>query len=197
MQSFPVHTIDSAPADSKESLRTLQKAFGMIPNVAGAMATSPVLIGSLADIFQRVHGGGFTEPQIQCVLLTNAVTNASEWAVAFHTALGLKAGLGAADVEAIRAGGLPNDGKLAALSTLARTLIEKRGHLDDQAVDKFIAVGFGSEHLLEVITIVAASTITNYTASLTKPPLEPAFQIHAWRRTASVPIDSKQLKAGD
>jgi hypothetical protein len=53
MQSFPVHTIDSAPADSKESLQALQKAFGMIPNIAGAMATSPVLIGSLWASFKE------------------------------------------------------------------------------------------------------------------------------------------------
>jgi hypothetical protein len=33
---------------------------------------------------------------------------------------------------------------------------------------------------LELITIVAASAITNYTASITKPPLEPALQPHAW-----------------
>ena len=189
MQSFPVHTIDSAPADSKESLQALQKAFGMIPNIAGAIATSPVLIGSLVGLFQRVHGGSFTEPQIQCVLLTDAVANASEWAVAFHTSLGLQAGLDAADVEAIRAGRAPNESKLAALSILARTLIEKRGHLDDQTIDRFIAAGFGRDHLLEVIAIVAASTITNYTASIAKPPLEPAFQSHAWQRSSKGRVD--------
>jgi hypothetical protein len=41
-----------------------------------------------------------------------------------------------------------------------RTLIEKRGRLDDQDVERFLAVGFGKDLLLEVITIVAASTIT-------------------------------------
>jgi hypothetical protein len=40
-----------------------------------------------------VHASSLTEPQIQTLLLTNAVTNASEWAVAFHTALALKQGV--------------------------------------------------------------------------------------------------------
>jgi hypothetical protein len=31
-----------------------------------------------------------------------------------------------------------------------------------------------------VIAVVAASTITNHTGSVTKPPLEAAFQAHAW-----------------
>src|SRR5882757_1652175 len=87
MQNFPVQTIESAPEQSKSALQNLQMAFGMIPNIAGAIATSPVLINSLVGLFQRVHGGSFTEAQIQTILLTNAVTNACSWAVAFHTAL--------------------------------------------------------------------------------------------------------------
>jgi AhpD family alkylhydroperoxidase len=180
MASFPVHTIDSAPEGSKPALRQLQSAFGMLPNIAGAMSTSPVLINSLVGLFQNVHGGSFTEAQIQAILLTDAVTNACAWAVAFHTALALKQGLDPEDVQAIREGRLPRDGKLAALSALAKTLIEKRGRLDDQDVDRFIAAGFGKDHALEVIAAVAASTITNYAGSVTKPPLEAAFHAHAW-----------------
>jgi alkylhydroperoxidase family enzyme len=180
MINFPVHTIESAPERSKPALKQLQSAFGMIPNLVGAIATSPVLINSLVGVFGNVHGGSFTEAQVQTVLLTDAVTNASTWAVAFHTALALKEGIDPADVQAIREGGLPKDSKLAALSALAKTMIEKRGRLDDQDVDRFIAAGFGKDHALEVIGIVAASTITNYTGSIAKPPLEAPFQAHAW-----------------
>jgi alkylhydroperoxidase family enzyme len=180
MDKFPVFTIDTAPDASKPALRDLRAAFGMIPNIAGAMATSPVLINSLVGLFGRVHGGSFTEAQVQTLLLTNAVTNASTWAVAFHTALALKEGIDPADVEAIRAGRSPVDGKHGALSTLARTLIEKRGRIDDRDAERFLAAGFGEAQLLEVIAAVAASTITNYTGSITKPPVEAAFQAHAW-----------------
>jgi alkylhydroperoxidase family enzyme len=180
MKHFPVFTMDSAPEASKPALRDLQSAFGMIPNVAATMATSPVLINSLVGLFGRVHGGSFTETQIQTLLLTNAVTNACTWAVAFHSALALKEGLAPADVEVIRAGRSPKDGKLGALSTLARTLIERRGRIGDQVAEQFLAAGFGMDHLLEVIAVVAASTITNYTANVTNPPLEAPFQAQAW-----------------
>jgi AhpD family alkylhydroperoxidase len=180
MTNFPVHTIDSAPEASKPALRNLQSAFGMIPNIAGAMATSPLLINSLVGLFGQVHGGVFTEAQVQTMLLTNAVTNACAWAVAFHTALALKEGLDPADVDAIRTGRSPKDSKHNALSTLARTLVEKRWQIDDRDVDRFLVAGFGKDHLLGVIAVVAASTITNYTGNVTKPPLEAAFQAHAW-----------------
>jgi AhpD family alkylhydroperoxidase len=181
MERFPIHTLDSAPEASKPSLRDVQVRFGMIPNLAGAMATSPVLIQSFIGIFDKVHGGSFTEPQIQTVLLTDAVTNACGWAVALHTALALQAGVDPADVAAMRAGRSPSDRQLGALSMLARTLIEKRGRLDDQDIERFLAAGFGKELLLEAITIVAASTITNYTGSVTNPPLEEALQAHEWK----------------
>lgn len=180
MHTFPVHTLDSAPAQSKPSLEALQGAFGMIPNVAGAMATSPVLIGGLVALFQKVHGGSFSEQQIQVLLLTNAVTNACAWAVAFHTALALKEGVDAADVEAIRNRTAPRNPKSLALSTLARVLIEKRGHVDQADRSRFLQAGFTDSHLLEVITVIAASTITNYTGSVAQPPVEAAFAKHAW-----------------
>jgi AhpD family alkylhydroperoxidase len=183
MQTFPVHTIESAPEQSKPSLEKLQGIFGMVPNIVGAMSTSPVLIGSLVGLFQKVHGGSFSEQQVQVLLLTNAVTNACAWAVAFHTTLALKEGVEPADVQAIRERRIPRNPKNAALSVLARTLIEKRGRLNDQDVSRFLQAGFDKAQLLEVIAAVAASTITNYSGNVTDPPLEATLEAYAWSAT--------------
>ncbi|RQH03596.1 carboxymuconolactone decarboxylase family protein [Paraburkholderia dinghuensis] len=184
MSSFPTYTIDSAPAQSKPVLEQLHQTFGLIPNIAATMAGSPVLINGFIGLFQRVHSSSLTEPQIQTLLLTNAVVNASEWPVAFHTALALKEGVSPADVDAIRHGVLPDDTGLAALSALARALIEKRGRLTASDQKRFLDAGFSAEQILEVIAVVAASTITNYTASVTQPPLEAQFEEFAWHASA-------------
>ena len=63
---------------------------------------------------------------------------------------------------------------------LAKAMIEKRGRLDDKDINRFLAAGFGQDRVLEVIAAVAASTITNYTGSITKPPLDAPFQAQAW-----------------
>jgi hypothetical protein len=60
-------------------------------------------------------------------------------------------------------------------------LIEKCGHLSEQELDAFIAAGFTKEQILEVIAVVAASTITNYAGTIANPPLEDQFQQFAWR----------------
>lgn len=181
MTRFDIHTLDTAPEDSRPVLQQLQQAFGLIPNIAGTMSESPVLIGGFIGLFQKVHSGTFNEAQIQTLLLTNAVTNACSWAVAFHTFLALKEGLTQADVQAIRERRAPEDRKLAALSVLARTLIEKRGQLDDREVDAFLAAGFSKAQVLEVLAVVAASTITNYAGNVTQPALEEQFQQYAWK----------------
>ncbi len=181
MPDYLLHTIASAPQHSKSALEQLQQAFGVIPNLAATIANSPKLINSLVGVFQQVHSSSLTEPEIQIVLLTDAVANSSTYAVAFHTALALQQGVSSEETDAIRERRVPTDKRFAALSTLARTLIEKRGHLSDQELDSFTAAGFTKEQVLEVVAIVAASTITNYVGTIANPPLDDPFRQYAWR----------------
>src|SRR3984885_10490987 len=181
MSIFEIQTIERAPEGSRAPLEKLQQAFGMVPNVAGIVANSPVLARIFVPLFQGVHGGTFTEAEIQTLLLTNAVTNSCPWAVAFHSYLALKAGLDPADVDAIRDRRAPHEPRYAALSVYARSLIETRCHVGDEAVAAFLSVGFKAEQALEVLAVSAASTITNYPLNIAEPPLEPMFQAHAWR----------------
>ena len=181
MPNYPVHTIASAPEGSKPALEQLKKAFGVLPNLPAVIANSPKLINSLVGLFGQVHSPGLSEAENQIVLLTDAVTNSSTYAVAFHTALALQQGISSEETTAIRERRLPTDKRFAALSALAKGLIEKRGHLSEKELDSFIAAGFTKEQILEVIVIVAASTITNYTGTIANPPLEDPFRQHAWR----------------
>ena len=181
MPNYPIHTIASAPENSKPGLEQLQQAFGVIPNIAAAIANSPKLINSLVGVFQQVHSSSLTEQEIQIVLLTDAVANSCTYAVAFHTTLALQQGVSPEQTGAILERRAPADKRFAALSNLAKTLIEKRGHLSEQELDSFIAAGFTKEQVLEVIAIVAASTITNYAGTITNPPLEDPFRQQAWQ----------------
>jgi alkylhydroperoxidase family enzyme len=185
MSTYCIHTIDSAPAASRGALSELTEIFGFTPNLAGVMAASPLLIQSFIGLFQKVHAGSFSEAEIQTLLLTNAVTNACEWAVALHSALALKEGLAAAYVEAMRERRLPADPRHAALSALTRTLVEQRGRIAHGEMESFRAAGFGADQVLEVIAILAASTITNYTGNVGDPPLEAFLREHAWSAHAA------------
>ena len=181
MSTYPIHTIESAPEQSKPVLKQLQQTFGAIPNIAAAISNSPKLANAFLAVFQQVHSSSLTEQEIQIVLLTDAVANSCTYAVAFHTALALKAGVNSEETDAIRERRAPRDQRFAALSNLAKTLIEKRGHLSDQERESFTGAGFTKEQILEVITVVAASTITNYAGNVSNPSLEGQFQQYAWQ----------------
>jgi alkylhydroperoxidase family enzyme len=87
-------------------------------------------------------------------------------------------------VQAIRERRAPREPRYAALSAYARGLIEKRGHVGEQAVTALLSAGFRPDQALEALAVSAASTITNYTLNVAEPPLEPMFQEHAWRAAA-------------
>ena len=115
---YPTHTMASAPANSKPALEQLQKVFGIVPNIAGAIANSPKLVNALVGVFRQVHSSSLTEPEIQIVLLADAVANSCPYAVAFHTALAAKQGVSSEETEAIRERRTPKDNRFAALSSL-------------------------------------------------------------------------------
>jgi len=180
MSTFPVHTIESAPEKSRAALRTIEQAFGLVPNLAATMAESPPLVNAFLGVFTQIHGGSFTAGERQILLLSNAVANASPWAVAFHSTLALKEGVAPGDVEAVREGRLPMTPRLAALSALTRALIEKRAHLDVRDLASFADAGFREVQVLEVIATLAASVMANYTGNIAHPPVEAQFQPQTW-----------------
>lgn len=181
MNSYVIHTADTAPDRARPSLEGLHHAFGFVPNVAGVMAGTPALLNAFFAAFGQFRGAGtFTPAERQVLLLSNAVANDCAWAVAFHSALALEDGVAPDAVEAIRRREPPADPRLAALSALTRTLIDKRGHLDEADTKAFTAAGFDVGQILEAVVGVAISTMTNHAANVARPPLEPAFRPHAW-----------------
>lgn len=177
---FQIHTIETAPEQSKAALQGLQQNFGLIPNVAATMAGSPVLINAFISAFGNFHGGSFDERQKQVLLLTNAVALRCHWTVAFHSTIALKAGVAASDVAAIRAGALPADPKLSALSALTRALVKAKGHAAADDIDSFVAAGYTRSQVFEVIAGIAISTMAAITGSMAGTPIEEPFKAQAW-----------------
>ncbi len=180
MQKFAVHTIESAPEKSRQPLQVLKQKFGFVPNVAGTMAASPVLINAFIGGFASFHGGSFSESEKQALLLTNAVTLRCPWAVAFHSSMALREGVPEGDVRAIRDGRLPTDVKYAALSGMAKALIEKRGNVTETDIENFTSAGYSQVQILEVITGIGMSAMASTTGNLAGTPVEDHLKAQTW-----------------
>jgi AhpD family alkylhydroperoxidase len=183
MTTFTVYGIDTAPEASKALLNGVKNAWGFVPQLQGTLAESPLALGAYDGLFTKVaQETSFNPAELQVVYLAISVFHACEYCTMGHTWLARNAKLDEAAIQALRAETPIPDNRLQALRLFAETVVRERGFAGDAAVDAFIAAGFTKAQVLEVVTIIAVKTISNYTNHLAHTPKEsfmsdPAF---AW-----------------
>lgn len=180
MTRFTVHTIESAPEKSKQTLSGMQQKFGFLPNIMGSMAENPVLLNGFAASFGSFHGGGFNECEKQILLLTNAVTLRCPWTIAAHSTFAVEDGVAESDVMAIRDGKLPEDPKYAALSQISKALLVQKGNVTEIEIEKFTLAGYSRAQIFEVVLCVGISMITATTTNMAGTPIDDRFREHVW-----------------
>ncbi len=181
MRPFPVHSLETAPEGSRETLRRVQATLGVVPNLAAAMAESPRLFRGFFTLREIYHDHGTLSPlEIQVLSLTNAFENGCPYCMALHSAFALKEGLSPASLAELRAGRPPIEPKLRALSELSRKMVADRGAVDEKDLAAFFAAGYTPAQALEVVLGIAVSILANFSHHLTEAPVDAVFQKHAW-----------------
>jgi AhpD family alkylhydroperoxidase len=184
MPLFTIHTAESAPAGSKEPLALLQQRIGFVPNLAGAMAGSPTLIGS----FVGLQASSLTGLEREVVGLTVSFENTCTWSVAAHSTFAAAQGASAEVLAALRSGRELPDTRLEALHAFTRRLLRSRGHLDAGDVEALGKAGYTTEQALEVIAQAACTSMTNWAANLADRPVDKAFQPQRWEAVADAAV---------
>jgi uncharacterized peroxidase-related enzyme len=172
MTKFTVHTLDTAPAGSKEKLAQVQKAWGFIPTLHGTLAESPETLEAYDTLFALVSKTSLTPQEQQVVFLAVSVMHECEYCAMGHTYLGRMVKLDEAAIQSLRNGTAIADQKLQALRSFTEAVVRERGFAGDKEVDAFIAAGFTKQNVLEVVTVIATKTISNYVNHLTNTPKE-------------------------
>jgi AhpD family alkylhydroperoxidase len=182
MNSFPIHTIDTAPEGSRETLREVKDTLGMIPSLAAGMAESPTLLRAFFAVREIYSQGTLAPIDIQVLSLTNAFENGCEWCMAFHSTAALKEGLPKEALDDLREGRAPEDIRLRALSDLSRAMVRNRGKVSEQDLQAFYAAGFSPAQTLEVVLGAGFSVMANYSGHLVHAPLGAVLEPYAWTR---------------
>lgn len=172
MTNFTVHTIETAPAASKPLLEGVKTAWGFVPTLHGTLAESPIALEAYDTLFGLVGKSSFTPAEQQVVYLAVNVLHECEYCTAGHTFLARNAHLSEDAIAALRASRPIADARLQALRVFAEAVVRERGFAGDAAVDAFLAAGFTKAQVLDVVTIIATKTISNYTNHLTHTPKE-------------------------
>ncbi len=163
MPRIPVHTVDSAPEQSRDALKALESQFGKVLNIHGGMAHSPAVLlayVALQDVL-REHATIDARTREAIAL---AVGNQDEctYCQSAHTGGGRKAGLSDDEMIAIRRGRADFDPKLDALLVLAREFTADIGNTSDDAWQAASEAGWSDEQLTELTTHVTLNLMTNY-----------------------------------
>jgi alkylhydroperoxidase family enzyme len=168
MTTFPSHTPDSAPEGSKSRLADVAKAWGFVPKLHGNLAESPLALEAYDTLFGLVAQKATLSPiEQQVAYQAINVFHACEYCTAGHTYLSRLVKMDESAISALRNSTPIPDARLQALRLFAESVVRERGFVGDAAVDAFVAAGFTRANVLEVVTIAATKTISNYTNHIT------------------------------
>ncbi|HHQ4518884.1 carboxymuconolactone decarboxylase family protein [Aeromonas veronii] len=144
-----------------QTLTTLHRNLGMVPNLYATLAHSPALLNGFLAFAEALGKGRLTAPQRELLALAIGQANACQYCLSAHTLLASKAGFSAQEIRAARLGqaSAPLD---HALLQLATALVNQRGVISDEQLASARAAGVDDELLLEVLGQVVVNTLTNY-----------------------------------
>jgi uncharacterized peroxidase-related enzyme len=181
----PVHSIDTAPEPSRSALQAARTSFGFIPNLVGAMAESPALAHAYMAVNKEFSTrSSLTPPEQQLILLAVSYVNGCRYCMAAHSGLGQAVGLSPDHVAALRNGASLKDPRLEALRTFTQAMVRDRGHVSRETAETFLAAGFTTQAILDVILGIAFKTMSNYTDNLFEAPLDEGLKKWGWTRPA-------------
>lgn len=183
IMNFKLHTKETAPEASKPVLEQTEKAYGFALNLFGILAESPVALSSYVQINEllKEHAALSAQEQ-QIVMLAISETNGCDYCVAAHSAVAEMSQVPDEVIQALRDGEEPGDPRTTALIRFTKSVLEHRGWVPENDQKAFTDAGFTPRHVLDVLSIVALKTLSNYTNHLAQTPLDKAFEPKKWSK---------------
>lgn len=160
MARINIVTPESANAEQKALYAAIQAQLGMVPNFLKVFANSPTALRAFLGLHGVTQGGSLDPQTHERIALALAQKNSCEYCLSAHTAIGRKAGLNDAEIEANRAG-TSQDAKAAVAVRFARSLVANMGEITTAELLEMRAAGYSEADIVEVITHVGMNILTN------------------------------------
>ncbi len=178
---FELHSIESAPEAVKPDLEATQEAYGTVFNLYRGFATSPATLKIYLAINELLkEHGQLTPVEQQVVYLTVSAENGCTYCVGAHSAIAGMVQMSEQTLTELREQRALSDTKLDALRRFTLSVMEHRGWVPEPDMESFQAAGYDQRHVLEVLTILAQKTLSNYYNHIAHTPLDEMFQSQAW-----------------
>jgi len=180
--SFLEHTVESAPEGSRGAMVAAGRQFGFVPAAMARMAESPSVVEGFGRMTATWDRASLEEREREVVVLTVAHEVGCEVCIAIHSAMLQRESGDAGLVAALRQQVPLGDGRLEALRLFTRAVMEHRGAVPAEGLDRFLAAGFSRRQALDVVLGVATYTLSTYVNRLTGAPLDAPFEPFRWSR---------------
>ena len=182
---FQVHTKETAPEASRATLEATAKKYGFVPNLYGVLAESPTAVQAYAAINKALEQSALTSVEQQVVTLTVSAANSCAYCMGAHSTVAQMVHMPEPILAELRDQRDLSDAKLNALRLLVVSVLHHRGWVPDEDLKQFAAAGYDERQLLDVVTIVALKTLSNYVNHIAHTPLDPQFASQEWKAQAA------------
>jgi uncharacterized peroxidase-related enzyme len=170
-------TLETAPTASKDTLRSIEKGYGFIPNLMGTFANAPAVLNGYMAMDAAWDKSSLSPKERQLILLAASVTNHCAYCTAAHsTVLKGPMKVDPALVAAVRENKPLADAKLNALVAFTNEVVSERGYVSEETKTKFLNAGYREEQMMEVIIGVALKTVSNYIDHLNPVTVDDGFK---------------------
>jgi uncharacterized peroxidase-related enzyme len=161
MERITPVNLQTAQGRAKELLDGVKAKLGIVPNMTRAMAVSPSVLDAYLGFSGALAHGILPARVREQLALDVGEANQCDYCVSAHSALGKRAGLTDQDVLDSRRG-TSAEQKAGVLLRFARTVVEKRGVVEDADIAAVRDAGYGDAEIAEVVAHVALNIFTNY-----------------------------------
>lgn len=156
-----INTATQLAPKSEELLGMVEKKLGMRPNMMKTMAHSPAVLEGYLQFSGALSHGSLSAALREKLALVVGETNHCDYCLAAHTVLGGLAGVNGEEAKRSRLGTSTNAKEQAALQ-FAQLMVQSRGQVTDEDVQKLRESGFTEGELTEIVAHVALNIFTNY-----------------------------------
>ena len=130
-------------------------------DAARTLANSPAALQGYLAFGEALDGGVLPAKLREQIALTVSEANGCGYCVAAHCAIGEAVGLSDSELADARQSSSP-DSKVDAVLHLAHQLVENRGRVDDEDLNRVRRAGYGDAEIAEIVAVVAWKTFANY-----------------------------------
>lgn len=156
-----IDPVTNPTGKAAELLEVVKKKLGMVPNMMGALASSPAALEAYLN-FSGALGQSSLSPALrEKIALVVSEINGCDYCLAAHTKFASMFKVSDDDIAASRKGESRDPKEQAALVFSAK-LVKTGGRVNKDDVDALRAAGFDSAGIADIVAVVSLNVFTNY-----------------------------------